>query len=350
MGNDINNMVVERRNWAKVWNNEAIVYITTANRKLGSALVANAKAHGFASDRIYVEPVGANVETGSDGSGERSGDADPLRAAQERERVGRLDQRRDRQRARPTAFRPPSGAPVARFQTPSYTQQDRGQRGRLPAGALNELSHLLLRTWLIEHEGRPVALEAMITSEHVDAGGEPYGLVGADCIAKGTSCLGDNQDTDAYRFGVVGRRTGTHMAFIAGVNHALVKNADYISLAIYNMQDFTGVASISQSNPNAVGFNSGSLTGSAEGVLKALDLYGSASAQLKAALPKLYTAIVARRCTVASHYCVALDERKALPLSVGISVTQRAYIKPGTTTGANPDKLLTPILVFRPEF
>ena len=52
---------------------------------------------------------------------------------------------------------------------------------------------------------------------------------------------------------------------------------------------------------------------------------------------------------MAPQYCVALDDRQALPLSVGISVTQRAYIKPGTTTGANPDKLLTPILVFRPE-
>ena len=64
MGNDINNVVVARR-LGKVWNKQAIVYITTANRKLGSALVANAKAHGFDSNRIYVEPVGANVETGS---------------------------------------------------------------------------------------------------------------------------------------------------------------------------------------------------------------------------------------------------------------------------------------------
>ena len=345
MGNDINDVVVERR-LGQVWNNEAIVYITTANRKLGSALVANAKAQGFASDRIYVEPVGANVETRSDAAANdlvtliryalpRNANAS---AAWTSGVTGNVLTYRVSAAA---------GAPVGRFRTPSYTRKIAvSEAGYQPE--LNELAHLL-RTWLIAHEGRPVALEAMLTSEHVDAEGEPYGLVGADCIAKGTSCVGDNQDTDAYRFGVVGRRTGTHMAFVAGVNHALVKNAAYISLAIYNMSDFTGVASISQSNPAAVGFNSGSLTGSAEGVLKALGVYGSASPQLKAALPKLYTAILARRCTVAPQYCVALDDRQALPLSVGISVTQRAYIKPGTTTGANPDKLLTPILVFRPE-
>jgi hypothetical protein len=139
------------------------------------------------------------------------------------------------------------------------------------------------------------------------------------------------------------------MVFVAGVNHAVVDNAAYVSLAVYNMQNLTGVASISQSNPSAVGFDEGSLTGSAEGVLKALGLYGSASARLKAALPKLYTAILARECTRAARYCAALSDTKALPLSSPVAVTQRAYIKPGTTTGANPDKLLTPVVVFHPE-
>jgi hypothetical protein len=46
---------------------------------------------------------------------------------------------------------------------------------------------------------------------------------------------------------------------------------------------------------------------------------------------------------------VALSDTTALPLSSGISVTQRAYVKPGTTTGADPDELLTPMVVFRPE-
>jgi hypothetical protein len=43
-----------------------------------------------------------------------------------------------------------------------------------------------------------------------------------------------------------------------------------------------------------------------------------------------------------------LSDTAVLPLLSRVAVTQRAYIKPGTTTGADPDKLLTSVVVFRP--
>jgi hypothetical protein len=345
LGNNINDVIIRNR-LGMVWNAGAIVYITTSNRELAATLIADAKAHGFDEDRIFVEPVGDNVLTGTGAA------ADDLltliRYALPRNATA-ADRWRDNVADNVLSFRVSASEPLAvsPFRTPIYTPKTANSEASYRS-ALAELSWLLQR-WLIAHEGRPVLREKMITSEHVDATGQPHGLVGAECIAKGTNCLGDTQDTDAYRLGVVGRLPGARMAFVTGVNHALVDNATYVSLTIYNMQTFTGVASISQTNPSVVGFDRGSLTGSAEGVLKALGLYESASARLQAALPALYTAIIARECSAAIQYCVELDDTDALPLSSMVGVTQRAYIKPGTTTGANPDKLLTPIVVFRPE-
>jgi len=63
-GNDINNAIVGDQ-VGRVWNNGAVVYITTSNQQLASALVADAQAKGFNKERIFVEPVGANILTGS---------------------------------------------------------------------------------------------------------------------------------------------------------------------------------------------------------------------------------------------------------------------------------------------
>jgi len=200
----------------------------------------------------------------------------------------------------------------------------------------------------------------MISSDHVNQDGYLTGIVGADCISKGTNCLGDNQDTDGYRFGIVGLMVGKKAAFVAGVNHARLNNAHYVSLAIYDSIGFSGVASASQSNPKAAGFNEGTLTGSAKGLLMALGIYDQASTKLKSQVADLYAAMVSRDCSGAgnsaavSPYCIDLSDAAlaaegiVLPIDAPIAVTQRAYLKPGQTSGANPDVLLPPVLVFRP--
>ena len=48
--------------------------------------------------------------------------------------------------------------------------------------------------------------------------------------------------------------------FVAGVDHNQLGNSSYISLSIYNAAEAAGIASSSQANVNAVGFNSGSFT------------------------------------------------------------------------------------------
>jgi hypothetical protein len=98
--------------------------------------------------------------------------------------------------------------------------------------------------------------------------GIPHGLVGADCISKGTICAGDNEDTSTYAFSPKITLSDIDILFIAGVDYNLLDNSSYILLDIYNATDAAGVASSSQTNPVAVGFNSGVLTGSAEAVLR----------------------------------------------------------------------------------
>ena len=137
---------------------------------------------------------------------------------------------------------------------------------------------------------------------------------------------------------------------MAGVDHTRTRNASYVSLAVYDMSDFTGVASLSQTNRRAVGFRSGALNGSAERMLKAIGKYRGASARLHAALPRLYVAAASRSCrSDFGDTCVDLSDTDTLPLSSLAALTQRAYVKPGKTTGADPDAMLTPVLVFRPR-
>ena len=132
---------------------------------------------------------------------------------------------------------------------------------------------------------------------------------------------------------------------VTGVNHTLNDAATYISLGIYDMFGFYGVDSSSQSNVEVSGFDKGTLTGSAEGVLRAYGLYENASQRLKDQLPMLYAAVVSRACEASlGDYCVEVNATE-VPLLNPLGITQRAYLKPGTTSGANPNALLSPYVI-----
>jgi hypothetical protein len=190
-----------------------------------------------------------------------------------------------------------------------------------------------------------VESEKMLTSEIDMETGELAGLVGQECIEEGSICLADNQDTDAYRFGFVGLFRNDRPVIVTGVNHTLNDAATYISLGIYDMKGFYGIDSISQSNVDVTGFDKGNLTGSAEAVLRTYGLYEKASQRLKDQLPMLYSAVVSRTCEVSlGNYCVEVDTTE-MPLLNPLGITQRAYVKPGSTSGANPNTLLSPYVI-----
>ena len=342
LGNDINNVVVENR-LGSVWNNGVAVYITTSNRALAQALVADAKAQGFDEKRIFVEPVGKNVMTGT---GPKADDlvslfryALPQSQADNDAWLKAVSENVVVYRVSASAH-----ARVERFATPLYTKKGTTSEEAY-AHAMQELTNVLSQ-WLTAQQGQPPTVKTMIRSLVLGKTGKLRGFVGKSCIAQGFNCLGDNEDTDSYRIGGIGTLGANDVAIMTGINHTLLDNAAYISVGIYNAADQAGVAGASQTDPAAVGFDSGTLTGSAEGVLKSLGLYDSVSSSLKAQLPYLYTVLMARTCKLAPPYCVQITY-KEVPLATKISVFQRGYIKPGTTTGANPNVIPSPQLIFR---
>jgi len=160
----------------------------------------------------------------------------------------------------------------------------------------------------------------------------------------GMNCAGDNQDTDAYRFGSIGELASGRTAIMVGVDQSAVQAASYMSLSFYDATVFSGFASLVQTNAQATGFLQGTLRGSAEATLKALGLYPLASPRLRAKLPELYVAMLSRQCPVALGSCLQLDPDK-VSLDTPINVIQRAYLQPGATTGASPNGMVTPVLI-----
>jgi hypothetical protein len=112
------------------------------------------------------------------------------------------------------------------------------------------------------------------------------------------------------------------------------------------------MAAASQTNPQAVGFDRGSLNDSAQGILDALKIsVPDGYKDLKDNLPNLYVTALARdiknpTIAPASPYTINLqDTPTPLPLNAGLLVTERSYIVPGYTAGGNVDKMLYPLVV-----
>ena len=341
IGNDVNDIIVQEQ-YGEPWGGQVVMYLTTSNRDIADDLISKAKAWGINPKSIFVEPLGPNVKTGNGSLADdlitlvryaipqqSSAGSDWLANVSSNVLVYKLSN-------------PSTG--ITPFAPNQYTSRTGNSELQLRP-QLNELAGLL-QTWLAARTPAPevVATEGM-NKTTVDIGGIPHGLVGADCIAKGTICAGDNQDTSTYAFSPKITLSETDTLFIVGVNHNLLGNSSYISLDIYNATDAAGVASSSQTNPGAVGFNSGVLTGSAKAVLLRLGIYGSASRALKMTLPNLYVALVSKNCSVATAYCVNLDGNTLIPANAPINIYERSYINPGTTTGADTNVMVYPNVV-----
>jgi hypothetical protein len=138
-----------------------------------------------------------------------------------------------------------------------------------------------------------------------------------------------------------------------GVNHTVpnLNNARYVSVGVFNGDNSSGVASASQTNPQAVGFDSGSLDGSAQGVLQALGIsIPPEYTNLMVNLPNLYVVAVARdinnpTIAPASQYTIDLEGTSLVPINTPIQIQGRSYICPGTTTGGNVNYMLNPLVV-----
>ena len=342
VGNDVNDIIVQDQ-YGVPWRGRVVMYLTTSNQEIANDLICKANARGINPDSIFVEPLGPNVKTGN---GSLADDlvtliryAIPKHASAGSEWLANVSSN-----VLVYKISKPSTA-ITAFAPNQYTSRTGNTEIQFHP-QLNELAGLL-QTWLTAQTPAPevVATKGMNKTTEDSPSGIPHGLVGADCIMKGTICAGDNQDTSTYAFSPKITLSETDTLFITGVNHNLLGNSSYISLDIYNATDAAGVASSSQTNARAVGFNHGVLTGSAAAVLRELGLYGSASHALKVALPDLYIALVSKNCSVATTYCVSLNGDTLIPANAPINIYERSYINPGKTTGADTNVMVYPNVV-----
>jgi len=358
IGNDVNNVVVQNQLGVSPWSNAVVVYITTSNQNLAAALKESAQGHGIDSKSIFIEPVGSSVITG-DGS-----EADDMLTVM---RYAIAESGSDaanwispenlgRNVLVYKVSNPTFG--VRRYGANAYTRRsvNTDETAVVPSlrTAMKQLA-TLLQTYLTARQPPSAATIQPIMATTTNADGVPNGgLVGSVCIHYGTNCLGDDQDTSTYAVLPLQHLGLEETVFVVGVNHNApeLNNTRYVSVAVYNTLAGFGVASSSQTNSQAVGFdNSGSLNGSAEGILRALGIsIPPEDTDLLANLPNLYVTAIARdvdnpNVAAARQYTIDLRGTSLIPINFPLSIAERSYIVPSTTTGGDVNHMLYPLVV-----
>lgn len=214
--------------------------------------------------------------------------------------------------------------------------------------ALTELEGLM-SGYLASVQGSATTLPLDVQDSVGPTGVPDVGLVGQVCIAHNKPCLSDTQDTDAYRSAMLGVLPSNKEFFVVGVNHSQTANASYVTIAANDYSVGEGVASVSTVDSAANGFSTGTLQGSANAALRSFGLLSQASSKLKSALPYLYVAMFTRgTCLKSQTFCVRLGTATdtGIPYADPVSACERAYLFPGTATGANPTKLLNGVIVY----
>jgi len=356
IGNDGNNVIVQNQLGVSPWSNAIVAFITTSNTNLATALVERAQKHGIDPKSIFIEPIGSKVITGN-GPG-----ADDMITLM---RYAIPESNTDAENWISSLSH---NVLVYKVSNPTLAVQRYGEIGYTPhivnnaettyvpslSTALQQLATLLQNYLTAKQSPLKAEYQPLAVTTTVDAEGVPNGgLVGSVCIQYGTNCLGDDQDTSTYAFLPLRTLDPEETAFVVGVNHNVpnLNNTRYVSVGVYNGDNSSGVGSASQTNAQAVGFDSGSLNGSAQGILQALGIsIPPEDTDLIDDLPKLYVAAVVRdinnpTIAPASQYAIDLEGTSLIPINTPLTITERSYVVPGTTTGGNVNYMLYPAVV-----
>lgn len=355
IGNDVNNVIVENQYGSEPWGKAVAVYITTSNKKLAKALIKSAEEAGISSESIFIEPVGASVVTGN---GEKSDDMMTLMRyavpESEEKATAWLDELDNNVLVYKVSN---TKIGVERYGDTSYIPHTVNNEETTYFPSLSKAQKQLaslLQKYLQTSEPTHASYMAFDITTTINEEGIPDGgLVGSVCIEYGVNCIGDDQDTSTYANLVLARLGLEETAFVVGVNHTVetLDNSRYISVGVYDTVTTAGVASSSQTDPRSTGFESGILTGSAAGILDALDItIPPTDKELIANIENLYVVAIARDINnptiePASEYCINLMGTTLIPLENPINITERSYIVPGTTTGGDLNYMIYPLLV-----
>ena len=347
IGNDINNVIVQNQAGTVWGGSQVIMYITTSNQNLAEAIIA---ASHLTTQAIFVEPMGSNVITGN---GSEADDLMTLMRYAVPQSSSDLSNWFNDINSNVVVYKlSNSKIKVSTYGTNAYTTHTTNNSELSLSTARLQLAELL-QTYLTTAQSAASDIVPTIRLSVDNTDGVPSsGLVGSYCILYGTYCLGDNQDTSTYAASILNHLSATETAFIVGVNHSVsnLNNNRYVSVDIYNGADLTGVASSSQTNPAAVGFDSGVLTGSAQAILSALNIAVPPDTPLSAEIANLYVTFIARDCTnstvaaIPEQYCINFTSSQ-VPLDGMIGIAERSYIMPGTTTGGNNNEMLYPLII-----
>lgn len=349
IGQDVNSIIVENQ-YGAPWSGRVVVYITTANTNLANALIYEATRAGINRNSIFIEPIGLNVVTGN---GSQADDMLTLmRYAVPQTSLGQTWLNAYNSNVLVYKVSAPT-ITVTRYPTNQYLPH-RINNSELSLSTARLQLVSLLQTYLATAQGASASFRPVIPTTVVNSNGVPVaGLVGSFCIFYGTNCEADNQDTSTYASMILKNLELSETAFIVGINHSVlnINNNHYLSVDIYNSLVNQGVASMSQTNPTATGFNSGILTGSAQQVLTDLGIaIPPGDTELINNISNLYVTFIARDCNnstiiSANAYCINLQGNSLIPAGDPISIVERSYVLPGKTTGGNLDYMLYPIIV-----
>lgn len=180
----------------------------------------------------------------------------------------------------------------------------------------------------------------------------PSQLVGVDsrsCLVSEMNCLGENRDTDSYRF-TGSLKLGSNEAILfVGVNHTETENASYVSLSPVDGSEFRP-SEIIKGNQIMGGISEVAdlanldnpakhLQGTATDLMKSLRLRISDLPDLD----KFYAILLARNCSgLPNCFELPTSSINGIPVDREFRVLQRAYLKPGTASGAKNEDLLSP--------
>jgi hypothetical protein len=359
VGNAINHLSILKQSGIALGSDRRVAFITTANKALYDSLASAFLQVGGRQKLLLLEPLGAKINAGKYSAGIVTGlDADSdelnafirytlpqdqtagdnwLNAIADNIQVFRIEK---------------SDGPMTPFSTVRIAPKNYTPGESDYQAALDELAGNL-QTWLQSTKTSLVKKTNMDAAAIYTPSGQPLsGTVGPICLQKATDCRRITDDTDAYRSTSIGQLRET--AIVVGIDNTQTGNAHYISLGVNRADVFKGIYSLSQTNPQATGFASGTLRGSASDFvadLVARGLIPVPSLTLTNALPKLYVAIITRDCSAGStkffcskDYTVKIDSVD-IPVDTSIVLTRRAYIHPGDTNGANPRYLLSPVVI-----
>lgn len=341
-GDTVNDVIVQNK-FGSPWGGNIIMYVTTANISIANSLITNATANGINPNSIFINPIGSNIHLGANESADDMATliryAVPQESTAAATWIANVNNNVIVYKVSNTSL------PAYTYGDTPYTKRGVSNSEQQLQNSLNELSGLL-QAWLQSNQAGTIKIQSFAEVQTDSPDGTPEGgLVGSNCIATGIPCAGDNTNA-IYSFQFTKALPESNTMFIAGINHNQLSNTSYFNISLYNPVTSMGLISLSQTNPLAVGFDSGILAGSAAAVLQGLGIYNQASAQLIANLPALYVTQISWICSnpATALYCINLSQTSLLTTE-SMSFAERAYILPGTTTAPNPNILLYPRII-----